>query len=203
MNLEFIEDGHRYLLDGEEVPSVSEIIRFAEREVYQEPNKFQMDQAADRGKRVHRAAEELDRNGTCECDTDIAGYVRAYAKFREENKPEWDMIEQPVIGLNGRYAGTLDRAGKIKGKKVILDIKTTRVITGKHKILYRAQLSFYAAAKTPEGEYIPNDAEAYILQLKDDGTYKLIKVEFDPGLVSSCLYLHETFAKTKRRKKNG
>ena len=201
MALEFIEKTHTYLLDGEEVPSVSEIIRFAEREVYKEPNKFQMDQAADRGTRVHKACEELDRTGSCECDGDIAGYVNAYAKFLADNKVEWDMIEQPVIGLGGRYAGTLDRLGKLNDKKVILDIKTTRTITGKHKVLYGAQMSMYAAARTPDNKGLPDDADLYILQLKDDGTYKLIKLKFDPGLVSCCLYLHESFEKTKRRKK--
>ena len=117
MALEFIEKTHTYLLDGEEVPSVSEIIRFAEREVYKEPNKFQMDQAADRGTRVHKACEELDRKGICTVDGDIEGYVNAYAKFLADNKVEWSMIEQMVLGQG--YAGTIDRAGTINNKKVI------------------------------------------------------------------------------------
>ena len=184
---------HTYLLDGEEVPSVSEIIRFAEREVYKEPNKFQMDQAADRGTRVHKACEELDRKGICTVDGDIEGYVNAYAKFLADNKVEWSMIEQMVLGQG--YAGTIDRAGTINNKKVILDIKTTGTITSKHKVLYGAQLSLYkCAAKIP-------DTDLYVLQLKKDGTYKLISVEYDLHVAVNCLMLHEAFAKTKRRKK--
>ena len=204
MALEFIEKDHRYLLDGEEIPSVSEIIRFAEREVYKEPSKFQMDQAADRGRRVHKACEELDKTGACECDGDIAGYVKAYAKFKAEHDVSWMYIEEPVIGLKNRYAGTLDRAGRMDNKNVILDIKTTGTITGKHKILYKLQLTMYGAARIAATDlYLPDDSEYYVLQLKDDGTYKLISLEGDSTLAVCCLLLHEEFEKTKRRKKNG
>ena len=33
-NLKFFDEGHRYELDGVEIPSVSELSRFASREVY-------------------------------------------------------------------------------------------------------------------------------------------------------------------------
>lgn len=198
MSLEFIEDGHRYLLGEKEIPSVSEIIRFMAREVYGEADKFAMDQAADRGTRVHRAAEEIDRTGRCECDSDIAGYVNAYAKFLSEHQVEWIDIEKPVYNEASWYAGTLDRAGYIDGKPVILDIKTTKKITGKNKLLYAAQLTAYRAAY--DGH---DDSDLFILQLKDDGTYKLIKLEEKSTLFISCLLLHKEFEKTKRRKTNG
>ena len=199
MNLEFIEDGHRYLLDGEEIPSVSEIIRFAEREVYQEPNKFQMEQAADRGKRIHKACEQLDRTGTCECDPDIAGCVNAYAKFLAEHRVKWELIEEPVVDPYKSYAGTLDRYGEVDGHKTLLDIKSTKRITGKHKVLYSIQLALYRHT-LPDSE---SEIKHVILQLCDDGTYKLIKLENRFGLAASCLALHEAFKSTKRRKKNG
>ena len=195
MSLEFIEKGHKYLWDGEEVPSVSEIIRFLTREVYQEPDKVLMDTAADRGTRVHKATEELDRFGTTSCDGDIDGYVSAYVKFHEEHDVEWSLIEQPFYNAACGYAGTLDRAGMLDGKPVIVDIKTTKTISAKHKLLYGTQLTAYKYA----WDYVTPDL--YVLQLKDDGTYKLIKVENQMTELAACLALQSAFAKTKRRKK--
>lgn len=197
MSLEFYEDTHTYTLDGEEIPSVSEILRFISREVYQEPDKFLMDQAADRGKRVHKAAEELDRQGVSFCDGDIEGYVKAYRNFLHGHKVEWNSIEKPVYNRGAWYAGTLDRAGWLDGKPVILDIKTTKTISKKHKLMYATQLTAYACT-SPTSE-----VNLYILQLRDDGSYKLIKVEEQQALWVACLMLHNEFEKTKRRIRDG
>lgn len=199
MSLEFIEDGHRYFLDEKEIPSVSEILRFMAKEVYGEADKFAMDQAADRGTRVHRAAEEIDRTGRCECDSDIAGYVNAYAKFLSEHSVKWDAIEKPVCNELAWYAGTIDRAGLVDNVPTILDIKTTKRISSKHKLLYAAQLTAYRGAYTTK-LYGTN---LVILQLKEDGTYKLHLVKPDVNVFYACKILHNEFEKTKRRKTNG
>ena len=208
MELEFLEDGHIYRLGEKEIPSVSEIIRFMAREVYGEADKFAMDKAADRGTRVHRAAEEIDRTGKCECDSDISGYVNAYAKFLKEHEVKWEMIEQPVIGLDKLYAGTIDRYGKLDGDDhALVDIKTTKKITNKHKLLYSTQLTLYkwSFAEDDGSPFIniDDDIYTYILKLNEDGTYKLIPAEEKAGLACACLELHKAFEKTKRRKRNG
>lgn len=201
MSLEFIEDGHRYLLDGEEIPSVSEILRFAASEVYKDPDKFQMDQAADRGTRVHKACEELDRTGRCECDGDIEGYVKAYQRFLTENEVEWLWVEEPIYSDNGDpYAGTLDRAGYINGDSAIVDIKSTSKITKKHMVLYSAQLYAYKNGKSPTKGYYKAQKYRAVLQLKQDGTYKLIKADEGDMTFLACRVLHHEFEKTKRRK---
>ena len=51
-NLVFLEENHRYTIDGEEVPSVSELTRFIAREVYGEVNQQILDNAAARGKKA-------------------------------------------------------------------------------------------------------------------------------------------------------
>jgi len=201
MSLEFIEDGHRYLCNEKEIPSVSEILRFMAREVYGEADKFAMDQAADRGTRVHRAAEEIDRTGRCECDSDIARYVNAYAKFLSEHQVEWRMIEQPVCNEEFWYAGTIDRYGVVNGEPALLDIKTTKKISKKHKLLYETQLTLYYWTFCQIKNY---EIKPYILQVCDDGNYKLIKAEYQGVLADACLKLHRAFEKTKRRgKTNG
>lgn len=192
----FYDSGHKYTVDGEEVPSVSELTRFITREVYSEAPQFFLDKAAERGTNVHKATEAIDKFGSVEIDSDIAPFVQAYVNFRKEVAPEWEKIEWPVHNQK-LYAGTIDRYGTMNGKKVILDIKTTASISGMHKVLYRAQLNLYKIAALQE-TYVE---ELWVLQLKKDGTYKLHQIEFDDNLALACLTMHEAIKNSKRRKK--
>lgn len=194
--LMFYDEDHRYTVDGEEVPSVSELTRFLARELYNDTPQFAINNAASRGTKIHKATEALDKYGSVEVEDDIVPYVQAYVQFRIDHKPDWEKIEWPVCNQK-LYAGTVDRYGTMEDKKIILDIKSTQSITGMHKVLYRAQLNLYKIAVLHEK---PVDA-LWILQLKKDGTYKLIELEFDDDLALACLTMHEAIKKTKRRKK--
>ena len=200
--LRFDEVEHKYYdEEGREIPSVSEILRFLFREVYEEPNKAQMDIAADRGTRVHKACQELDERGQTEADDDIAGYVRAYIKFAEEHEYDWKGVERIIHGENvyGGFAGTLDRYGTLDGEGVVLDIKTTSKITKKHQLLYACQMSAYWLGLMCEPVDLPKNLA--ILQLKNDGTYKLIYVDKKVEEFNACLQLHYAVNATKRKKK--
>ena len=195
----FFDDGHKYTVDGVDVPSVSELTRFLTREVYTDTPQFFMEGAAQRGTLVHKATESIDELGKVECEDDIAPYVQAYVQFLKDCQPDWEKVEWSVC--NGQtYAGTVDRYGVLDGKKVVLDIKTTANITGMHKVLYRAQLNLYRLAVMLEK---PVD-ELWILQLKKDGSYKLIQLEVDEPLAYACITMHEAIkkSKTRRKKKN-
>ena len=190
------DDAHHYNVDGEAVPSVSEIIRFLAKELYKDTPQYYMDTAAKRGTEVHKATQSLDELGKVECDSEISPFVKAYVAFRKEIAPEWEKVEWMVC--NGtRYAGTVDRYGKINGLNVILDIKTTANITGLHKLVYGAQLNLYRLAVLKEK---PVDA-LWILQLKKDETYKLIEIPKDDSLALACLTMHEAIEKTKRKRR--
>lgn len=194
----FYDDTHRYTVDGEEVPSVSELIRFLTREVYSDTPQYFMDGAAQRGTLVHHATEALDKYGTVECEDDISPFVQGYVQFLKDTQPNWEKIEWSVC--NGlRYAGTVDRYGELNGKRVVLDIKTTQSISGMHKLLYGAQLTLYKMAVELERPV----EQLMVLQLKKDGSYKLIPIEENEPLALACLTMHEAIknSKTKRRKK--
>lgn len=194
----FYDDTHRYTVDGDEVPSVSEIIRFLTREVYNDTPQYFMDGAAARGTLVHRATESIDKYGTVECEDDIASYIQAYVQFLKDKTPEWEKIEWPICNEK-KYAGTVDRYGELDGKRVVLDIKTTQSISGMHKLLYGAQLTLYKMAVELERPV----EELVVLQLKKDGSYKLIPIEENEPLALACLTMHEAIknSKSKRRKK--
>ena len=106
----FFDDTHTYTVEGEEFPSVSEISRFASREVYGEVSQFNLDNACSRGSEVHKATEILDKYGKCECAEDIEGYIRAYVKFRKDfGIKDYAYIEKALAHEELKYAGTIDR----------------------------------------------------------------------------------------------
>ena len=189
----FFDECHKYTLDGEELPSVSQLTRFISREIYGDVGQFNLDRAAERGTAVHKATELLDKYGKAEIDEDIAPYLQAYIAFRKEHKCEWQKIEYATHHPDNLYAGTLDRVGTIDGKLVVLDIKTSSTI---QKPLYTAQLNLYR-------KMLPDPIEQLvILHLKKDGTYKLIDIPIEDTLADACVTLHEALKKKKRSKKN-
>ena len=113
----FFDDTHTYTVDGEEFASVSEISRFASREVYGEVSQFNLDNACSRGSAVHKATEILDKYGKCECDEDIEPYIRAYVQFRKDfGIKDYAHIEKSLAHEELKYAGTIDRIYTIDKK---------------------------------------------------------------------------------------
>ena len=195
-NLVFYDQTHTYTVDGVEIPSVSELTRFISREVYKDVQQFALDAAATRGTNVHKATEALDKFGSVEVDDEALPYLKAYLAFRKENKPDWEKIEWSVH--NGLlYAGTIDRYGTIGEKHVIVDIKTTARISKGHRVLYTAGQNLYRMAIEHE---FPVDA-IYVLQLKKDGTYKLIELEIQNELAEACISMHQALTIRKRKTK--
>lgn len=187
----FREDVHEYRLpDGTVIPSVSEILRFMSREIYGGITQWTLDNAADRGTRVHKACEVLDKWGEVECEPDIEPQVRAYVKFCNDYKPQWDSVERAVCNTELGYAGTIDRGGRMNSKKVLVDIKAQEQIK---KPLVNAQVNGY--------NQIYGAEELYCLQLKKDGTYRLHSIDLDVSEFMACLTLHKALQKKPRKKK--
>lgn len=192
----FFDQGHRYTLDGEELPSVSELCRFLSREIYGTVAQYTLDSAAERGTKVHKLCEVLDLYGKADVPDDLLPYVQAYLLFRKEHSTRWEKVEYAAHHPADRYAGTIDRAGLVDGKRAILDLKTTYQL---HRPLCAAQLNLYRRMLEYGGKW---EAEAlYILQLKKDGTYKLIPFERDDTLPDALLTLHRTLQKKARKPK--
>lgn len=204
--LEFEPISHTYTLDGIQIPSVSEVLRFASKEIYGNTSAQAMEIAADRGTMVHAATEALDRNGRADIDPDIEPYVRAYAKFLRDNKVDWHLIETHVVGRNRDYAGTIDRYGYLNGKLTLLDVKTTKTITARHKKLYAAQLTAYRDSFWAEDGYLLDNPKVpieqlVILQLKNNEGYEMHMVEPEEEIWNGCLALHKAFTPKKRNRK--
>lgn len=180
----FFEAEHSYEVDGLKLPSVSEIIRFLSREIYANATQYQLDHAADRGTRVHKACENIDRYGSCDVDSEIEPYVMAYVQFLKDKRPEWMLIERSFCDLDKGYAGTLDRLGKIDGESTIVDLKSSSAIK---PVLVGAQLNGYKGLAEKNGYHI--DAIAS-LHLKKDGKYSYVKRPIT-DVFDACLTLHK------------
>lgn len=198
--LRFFEDGHVYELDGERIPCVSDLLRFLHREIYADAPVWAMEAAAERGKRVHQAAEDLDRSGRAEVNEDYLGYASAYAEFIRQHPHAWEMIETPIFHPELRYAGTVDRFGALDGRAALVDIKTTYTV---YLPLCAAQLNLYRLALEAQGVTVQ---EMYILHLKKDGRYALIRIPRDDAVAMALVTLHNALrrrAKKGRRTSNG
>lgn len=194
----FYDEEHRYELDGEILPSVSEVLRFISREIYGEITQYKLDNAADRGTRIHKACEILDKYGAVEVDAEIAPYIKAYMKFRKDHAVQWTQIEQAIYHPALKYAGTIDRRGSVDGVTATVDIKSSYRL---HKPLVGAQLNGYDSAYAAlKGE---TTDKLFGLHLKPDATYRLVEFPKDFTLFQSCLNIHNALKKKARKKKNG
>ena len=197
-NFTFDPETHTYRLDGEEIPSVTQIIRFLSVDV-DKTRPWLRDAAAERGSAVHAACALLDYGEPDAPDTippEFGGYLSAYAAFLRDYAPQWRFIERPMYGEWGgkHFAGTLDRAGTMRGQNVILDIKTGSSGTTP---VYSAQLTGYDKLLNPIG----SRSHLYILALSRDGTYTLREYKADPELFSACFTLHNATKKKERKTK--
>ena len=191
----FLDDNHEYRVGNEVLPSVSEILRFLTREMYDSVSQYTLDNAADRGKRVHKATENLDRYGEAQVDNDIVPYVQAYVKFCKDYCPQWTRIEYACYHPEMMFAGTFDRYGTINGEQYLVDIKTTAT---RHKIREEAQLCGYQKIAEANGLIVHKRA---ILQLRKDGTYKFEVMGDDDSLFMACYRIHKATEKKRRKKK--
>lgn len=215
-SLVFFDEKHRYELNGEEVPSVSEISRFASREVYGTTEQYTLDNAASRGSAVHKSTEVLDKYGVVECDNYIEPYIRAYVQFRKDyGIKEYLAIEKALASESMKFAGTIDRvfvitetfAQKFKeqtkvdisdkiGQLAIIDLKSSSVV---QKVLAKIQLNGYGLLVTDNK--LGDVGVLIIAHLTKEGKYKIHNIDKDLTLFNSCYALHKAFEKKKRVKK--
>lgn len=191
--LEFLENGHVYMLEGKRVPCVSDLCRFLSREIYVDAPRWQQDAAAERGTAVHEATVQLDAVGRATVEDEYAPYLQAYAAFLRDYNPEWRLTEKSFYSETDGFAGTIDRYGLLEGYRTLVDIKTTYTV---HKPLCEASLNLYRRLLESNGHPV---VRIYILHLQKSGKYKLIPFEISDRLPDSLLTLHKALEKKRRK----
>lgn len=159
MPLEFIPDCHRYLLDGNDIVSVTRALKLGGII----DDRWFTNFSRDRGSAVHKTCE-LDDLGLLDessVDARIVPYLDAWRLFRRDHECEWIAIEEQVYCSWHRYAGCLDRRGPVDGMESIIDIKT-----GQSHPATALQLAAYAGTFGPLAAY-----QRIAVHLRKDGTY--------------------------------
>ena len=192
-DLIFLEKPHTYLLDGEQIPCVSDLCRFLSREIYKDTPPWMLEAAAARGTAVHKATEELDKTGGVRVDDDYAAYVQAYAAFLHEHEAVWELTEHSLWHPEHRYAGTIDRYGTVDGIETLVDLKTTHRV---YKPICTATLNLYRMMLEARGKTV---RRLMILHLKKDGTYKLVTIPIDNAVPMALITLNTALKKRRKR----
>lgn len=166
------------------------------------------DDAGDRGRRVHEAAEHLELFGEgATVDEDIVEMVDLYRRWRRYYRPEFEATEMTVISRKWGYAGTLDsilrfpedsplpkKFEHLAGKRIVCDNKT-----GKHLGIPEGwQVNAYANADVvllPDGseEPMPEVEAGLILHIRPqtlDAPAKLQMREVHLSDANQAMFVH-------------
>lgn len=129
--VEYDDEAHRYLLDGEPVPSVSRVLEVIEPDRYTGISEDIMQRAAERGKNAH-AMVALDVRGQLDLtslDERLSDNYIAWQNFCDDFQFECEMSERIVASRRHKVCGTIDLAGSLvyKGRRVkaMPDLKFT------------------------------------------------------------------------------
>jgi len=183
MKLLFNKVDHTYTLNGKSIPNVTTILETVGLSDFSKVNRELLRIAQERGTAVHLATEYMDTVGLDmnSIDPELAGYIEAWAEFKNDFKPLFSEVELKVYDEKLWYCGTLDRVARINNKTVLIDIKT-----GAHSKSHGIQLSAYESA------YGDVD-ERWIVRLDADGKYnvKPYKNIMDKHVFISALTLYK------------
>jgi len=189
VTLEFHSEGHRYLLDGQEVPSVTQVLEpytgleYVDRELLR--------RAAEFGTHVHEACHlfNIDSLDRLTLDPALAPYISAWEQFLDDTGAVVLESEHRVASRKFKYAGTLDTTVFWGKSKRLIDIKST---VGLPRTVGPQTAAYAEAYHEDTGERI---RDRYCVQLKPDGTYSLQKLS-DPNdwnIFQSALNLHRWY----------
>lgn len=175
MSLTFDSALHRYELDGQEVPSVTRVLKD---EGFIDTTWF-TEWARTRGIYVHRIIEwhvkgELDPSTI---DDALQGYLCAWVQFIKDTGFISLLTERPFASALYSFAGTADCVGSLGGEESIIDIKA-----GSLSPATSLQLAAYEILHGGR-------SKRFALQLKEDGKYSLkeFKDRSDRGIFLSAL----------------
>jgi hypothetical protein len=132
--------------------------------------------AAAKGTDVHAIAEQLIHGGSAEVPEELAGYVDGYVDFIDTWELAPVVTEKPCASREWWYAGTFDAvadfgAGQLKGKRLLLDWKTSKGVYGETAM----QLAAYQHAEfylddNGEEQPMPEVDGLAVVHITPDGT---------------------------------
>lgn len=186
--LEFEEETHTYRLRGQEVPSVTQILKYLPTNDYASVPDYILANAAARGTAVHEAIEFYVQYGVEEYEEEYAPYVDAFKTFWDglggavalgNEIPVYydDTDDESLKELYGLpYAGTLDMLAAVGEEIWLLDFKCTSSVSKGLKKKYALQLEAYSQALRKFGIVVDKKK---VVQLLKDGKHRVYEFPSD------------------------
>ncbi len=174
MILTFVEEDHEYRLDGEVIPSVTELLKPLTAKQFGAIPPDVLRIAAERGTDVHAACEAIDYDLDPEVTyPDIIGYINAYEQFLFDHDVTWYGVEEMGVCTSWHinFAGTVDRWGLVDGEMAVVDIKTVAQPSLEQKFSVALQTELYSWIIEEKHDY--EMARHYALYLTKGGDYTL------------------------------
>ena len=183
MSIEFTFDAdrHLYLVQGQPVPSVTQVLHSAGLGAnYSMVPPEVLERKRTIGQFVHQATHYLDEGSLdlASVDPALQPYLSGYQRFLCESGFRPQLIEYRVVGSIGGMlcAGTVDRVGSMTGKLWIIDLKCVdRLYPG-----FALQTAGYELL-LPKPLVPPFKYTRAVLRLRPDGSYKLSPPYEDPS----------------------
>ena len=147
MNLEYNDERHEYKINGEIVPSVTQVLKEAGLIDFSGIPPLVLENARERGLAVHETLELYDKDDLVmhTLDPVLKNYLHQWELWLKESGFNVLTAEQMVGSEEHMYAGTMDRMGTISGDLTIMDIKTSKPTKSSKKNL-GLQLAGYVHA---------------------------------------------------------
>lgn len=192
--IEFFEQDHIYLINGEETLSATQIATFINPfRKMKIPNHI-LKKAGEKGTMIHECIDEYLKTGKIMISDQAKEYpyFEAFLGLHEHlqnrglkihNHEEIAMCKYDIEDTHINLVGTIDLVCELDGKMAIIDWKTSSMMTEPE---WRLQLSIYKYLV--EYSYGYSDIDLYIGWIKKNGEYQLIK--FEP---LSDKYMHLIF----------
>lgn len=182
--LRFEATGHVYTtLDGRVLPSITQLLKAGG---YVDTTWF-TDEGRDRGGVVHEMTAALDQGAldvrtlVHEHKNRVCGYASAMTILR----PDWILIEQALASARG-FAGRPDRAGYVRDRLAVLDIKTGQPAPS-NAIQTALQAILVGEAIGERPEWI----DRYCIYLAEDGGYKVDRHVASGDFVKALNLVHQ------------
>ena len=123
--IEYIEQEHLYLYNGEIIPSVTQILSIIFPNKYKGIPEHILKNKSQYGTKIHETIEKFESEGIIEkLDYIQEASFNQYLRLKKEYKIEVIDQEQ-IIHYKDIYTGRYDMSAKVNGEYSLIDIKTT------------------------------------------------------------------------------
>lgn len=200
-DLYFDSEKHEYYYKGKKVDCVSDVLKLVDVINLEgiPPRNLQI--AAERGTAVHELTEDYDYDLIDLTDDEwiqeneeYYNYVIAYANFVKKHPEKPIASEERLYSRQMDLAGTLDLVKYIDGEIAIIDKKTSKTISALRSLL---QLNLYREMWNENHPDLLCE-RLYILQLKENGEWRLIPIEKNYDFTTDFLAIYKVIKGDKK-----